>query len=204
MLTSMTNCEKMEGPTTTVKGSITDYSTKQGYGNITLQITQVSGNLSGTRNYTDFETVVTNSEGNYELTFIPKGSGTFSIDYKDYNYGKDYSAPVDSGSKDLKLGAINIVNFKTRKLVNLQVNLRNSSAEARNRWSVSVASAGLGRYVNLNPITKDTSLFFKVSRLTSTTLNSFYYDEGISGSQTRVENQIYIGDKDTVVQVIHK
>lgn len=200
----MTNCEKMEGPITTVKGSITDYSTKRGYGNITLQITRVSGNWSGTRNYKDLDTVVTNSEGKYELTFIPRGSGTFSIDNKDYNYGKDYSASVDSGSKELVLGRTNIVNFKTRKLVNLKVNLQSSSSEPRNRWDMYVSAAGLftGAYPNI--LAKDTILSFKVSRLSKAVIHSVRYDDGVNGSEIVQENEINVGVIDTTIQIIYK
>ena len=204
MLTSMTNCEKMEGPTTTVKGSITDYSTKQGYGNITLQIARITRNLGGGLHYTAFDTVVTNAEGNYEVTFIPKGSGVFSIDYKDSDYRKNYYSTVDSGSKDLILGNTNIVNFKTRKLVNLQVKLKNNSLEIRNGWSLYVESSGLVRFISLNPLTKDTVFFLKASRLENATLVSTLYDEGVIRSEMKVKNQISIGEKDTVVQMIHK
>ena len=203
MLTSMTNCEKMEGPVTTVKGSITDYTTKLGYGNITLQVTRKNFTWGG-NHYSDQDTVVTNSEGQYELTFTPETAGEFFIDYKDANYGKNYSVSVDSGSKELKLGATNIVNFEVRKLVNLRLNLKNNSTEIRNSWSFYIGSGGLFRFTTLNPHTKDTTLYLQASRLENAVLSSTLYNEGIIGSEIKIESQIHVGEIDTVVEMIHK
>jgi len=67
-----------------------------------------------------------------------------------------------------------------------------------------VESSGLVRFISLNPLTKDTVFFLKASRLENATLVSTLYDEGVIGSEMKVKNQISIGEKDTVVQMIHK
>lgn len=196
----MSQCEDHEGPLTTVEGTISDAKTNDVYGNITLQITRKRARITN-QFYDDFDTVVTTTNGKYKLTFTPILPGTFTIYYKDYDIRKyDLKDFYTSGfNNELVIGKTNTVDFKVSKLINLKINLKNSSNYNFTRFQLSSNENSIFYQSTNSAITKDTILNYKIPRLTPIYITSTFYDIANSTNSKKLENQFNIASSDTTI-----
>ncbi|MFC5284415.1 hypothetical protein ACFPJS_13155 [Pedobacter alpinus] len=197
----MSECADQEGPQTIVNGKVYDAITNEGYSNIPLQITRERFGFGGSR-YEDFDTVVTDNKGEYHLNFTPILPGTFTIYFKDYDlrkYGllEEYNI---SSRKELEIGKTNTIDFKVKKLINLKINLKNSSNYNFNTFRLNSASCNCINYqVDSLRITKDTTLNFKVPRLTKIFATSMFYNKGTNSFKKNEHIYDILGTDTTVV-----
>lgn len=199
----MSECDKIKGPETTVTGSVTDYYTKEPYPNIVLQVTRRTGTFGG-GNYTDLDTVVTDANGSFRLTFTPMGLGEFKLYFKHY-YIRDVGLHhfVDSTAVPLELGKINTRNFKVTKLVKMKVNLKNQSSQNRNAFWLSSNYCCVGLSILNGDIAKDTTFTGQVPRFTKIRLTSKFYNANENGTLKEFKHEFNIGAKDTTVNIIN-
>ena len=180
ILTSMSECST-EGPITTIKGKVTDVNTGEPYEKIPLMLVREAPGLKSTVSI-DFDSVITDRTGNYSLTFTPLIPGEYSIRlYYDQQLNK-YSVSNILKPKflpDLTLGEINTANFAVDKLINLTLRLKNSSNFDYTNFSLTARPYYCIEYFTKGVnIAKDTTLNFKVPRLTPLKITSYFFGGG--------------------------
>ena len=180
IFTSMSECNS-EGPETIIDGTVTDLHTGEGYGNIPLLIVRRHPSINGSQ-YTDFDSVYTNNTGAYRLKFTPLIPGEYRLElYPDKALKKygisnlvEYPTPPT-----LKLGGTNTNNFKVNKLVNLTINLDNSSDFGYTNFSLTDRPYySIEYFTKGTSITKDTILNVKVPRFTPLKIRSYFFGGG--------------------------
>ncbi len=179
MLSSMSECKKFEGPETTITGKVIDAYTSEGYANVHLKLVRQIPSIDMIR-YEDFDSVVTDNFGSYRLKFTP-ALGQYRIQFKD-NDIKKYGIirSIDASDiADLKLGESNTVDFKVSKLIELKINLKNSSDYNYNNFLLESTNCYCVYYqASSVSITKDTIVSFSVPRYTTIKFkNTFYTDK---------------------------
>ena len=207
-ITSMSDCEKVKGPETVVTGSVTDFSTNEGYDNVVLQVKREMGGIDQIF-YEGMDTVITDAQGNYRLTFIPMGLGArFSLDYKHHDLKQYGIAPYFTGtSNEIELGKVNTIDFKVKKLVNLRVHLVNKSDQDHSNFQLSsdCHCISFNRSTSSNTkIPVDTILNFKVPRLSTIQIASRFYDLGNTLSkQVLFTKDFTIANSDTTLKIVN-
>ena len=183
MLTSMSECMNQEGPQTTINGKVTDAFTGVGYSNIPVRIIRKAPGIDGSR-YIDFDSVYTNQFGDYQLKFTPLIPGEYNVElFPDNDLIKRGVINVIDPIRPpvLTLGEINKNDFKVNKLVNLTVNLKNSSNYDYTGFSLTARPYYCIEYFASDvAITKDTTLHFKVPRFIPLTILSYFFEGGKS------------------------
>lgn len=173
---------KKPGAQTTVHGVVKDFRTGEVFANVKVGITKQYQLLADGPSFSDYDFVYSNADGSYTLTFIPKGSGNFTIRIRDavitYNF-------AGGGSYDVILGKDNQVDFPVYRTLNLTVRLTNLSTQNRKLFDFNIDSCCTNSAFNLFAlygqrdiyrVKTDTTLLFKVPQLAHIQTTSRYYN----------------------------
>jgi len=210
ILCSMSNCKEdmTLGPLTTVHGKVTDVITGQGVPNISFQIKKdysKPGYIDGGTGVSLYDTVSTQADGTYTLTFVPKGTGFFSLEYKDLGHNLAAYALTNY----INIGADNTLDFKVYQSIRLGVNVHNTTDHGRKSFMFSYVSNAPYYYDSgylMNFVT-DKSFTYTVPHLSKITLIS-NFNNGYSATQYNILTDTLVfrqsfntGSKDTTINI---
>lgn len=180
LLTSMSECKDHEGPNTMVNGTLSDEDTDEIYRGVTLIVERRKPVAFGAH-FIDLDSAITDRDGGYRINFTPILPGTFTVGIKHSDLKKHGLKQSNESEtyKELEVGKTNNINFKVKKLINLKLNLKNSSNHNLNAFRMNSGNCYCVNYSSYGTeVTKDTTLNFIVPRFSNMIITSTFHETG--------------------------
>lgn len=134
--------DKTPGPQTTIHGVVKDYRTGQTFPGIKIIIVKQYNTLAHFDNgpsYDSYDGPTTGSDGSFNYTFTPQGSGQYTLGiYQTPNSKFPFIIAQTGDASPLTLGKNNEINFSVLTALNLNIHVTNNSGHQKQQFSLSV------------------------------------------------------------------